>query len=51
MDIATAPVEQTATLYLTGSLVNPLALSLDALRQYPGTTCAPFDAACGIWLA
>jgi hypothetical protein len=46
MDIATAPVEQTATLYLTGSLVNPVALSLDALRQYPATTCAPFDLRC-----
>ncbi|WP_027794887.1 molybdopterin-dependent oxidoreductase [Paraburkholderia acidipaludis] len=46
MDIAPASVEQTTTLYLTGSLMRPMALSLDALRHYPGATCAPFDLRC-----
>lgn len=38
--------EQTGTLHLTGSLVRPMAISLDALRRYPGVTCAPFDLRC-----
>ncbi|MFP6562777.1 molybdopterin-dependent oxidoreductase [Paraburkholderia sp. B3] len=46
MDIAPASVEQTTTLSLTGSLMRPMALSLDALRQYPSATCAPFDLRC-----
>ncbi|QGZ58738.1 molybdopterin-dependent oxidoreductase [Paraburkholderia acidiphila] len=52
MDIATAPAsidnaaEQSAPLRLTGSLVHPMSLSLEALRQYPAVTCPAFDLRC-----
>ena len=51
MDIAHVTVqpdapEQTGTLCFTGSLERPMALSLDALRQYPSVTCTPFDLRC-----
>ncbi|WP_321963274.1 molybdopterin-dependent oxidoreductase [Paraburkholderia sp. J7] len=52
MDIATAPasidnaVEPGAPLQLTGSLVHPMSLSLEALRQYPAVTCPAFDLRC-----
>jgi hypothetical protein len=39
-------VEQTGTLDITGSVERPMTLSLDALRQYPSVTCAPFDLRC-----
>jgi hypothetical protein len=51
MDIAHATLApdapaQTGTLCLTGSLERPMTLSLEALRQYPSVTCAPFDLRC-----
>ncbi|CAD6561464.1 hypothetical protein LMG27952_07470 [Paraburkholderia hiiakae] len=52
MDIATAPAPidhaagQCAPLQLTGSLVHPMSLSLEALRQYPAVTCPAFDLRC-----
>jgi DMSO/TMAO reductase YedYZ molybdopterin-dependent catalytic subunit len=51
MDIEHAAVppnatEQTGMLCLTGSVERPMALSLEALRQYPSVTCAPFDLRC-----
>lgn len=52
MDIATAPAPidnaagQCAPLHLTGSLVHPMSLSLEALRQYPAVTCPAFDLRC-----
>ena len=38
--------EQVDTLRFTGSVVHPLTLSLDDLRQFPDVTCAPFDLRC-----
>jgi DMSO/TMAO reductase YedYZ molybdopterin-dependent catalytic subunit len=55
MDIAqteAAPAAPTAstlepgTLLLTGRLLRPQALTLDALRAFPSVTCAPFDLRC-----
>lgn len=52
MDIAQpypAPVEaasRTGSLSITGSVVRPMSISLDALREYAGVTCAPFDLRC-----
>ena len=52
MDIATAPTPidnaagQCAPLELTGRLVHPMSLSLEALRQYPAVTCPAFDLRC-----
>ncbi|HEY1609859.1 MAG TPA: molybdopterin-dependent oxidoreductase [Paraburkholderia sp.] len=51
MNIALVPAspkaaEQTDTLHLSGSLVRPMALSLDALRRYPDVACASFDLRC-----
>ncbi|WP_051481956.1 molybdopterin-dependent oxidoreductase [Paraburkholderia nodosa] len=52
MEIATAPAPidhtagQRAPLQLTGSLVRPLSLSLEALRQYPAVTGPAFDLRC-----
>ncbi|MEM5405524.1 molybdopterin-binding protein [Paraburkholderia unamae] len=52
MEIATAPVPidhtagQSAPLQLTGSLVRPLSLLLEALRQYPAVTGPAFDLRC-----
>jgi DMSO/TMAO reductase YedYZ molybdopterin-dependent catalytic subunit len=43
-DLDGAP--QAGTLCFTGSVVHPLTLSLDDLRQFPGVTCAPFDLRC-----
>ncbi|WP_322033762.1 molybdopterin-dependent oxidoreductase [Paraburkholderia sp. J76] len=37
---------QCAPLVLTGSLVRPMALSIEALRQYPAITCPAFDLRC-----
>ncbi|WP_322061077.1 molybdopterin-dependent oxidoreductase [Paraburkholderia sp. J63] len=46
----TAPAADTphrpGVLLLTGSVLRPMALSLDALRAYPATTTAPFDLRC-----
>ncbi|MFT4065566.1 molybdopterin-dependent oxidoreductase [Paraburkholderia sp.] len=51
MDIVhtTAPpatIGQTETLHITGSVERPMALPFDALRHYPGVTCAPFELRC-----
>lgn len=46
---ATLPAEAApvpGTLLITGSVLRPMALSLDALRAYPSTTSAPFDLRC-----
>lgn len=46
---ATLPAEtahRPGTLLLTGRVLRPLALSLDALRAYPAVTSAPFDLRC-----
>ncbi|PVX79986.1 molybdopterin-dependent oxidoreductase [Paraburkholderia unamae] len=57
MDIATAPAPsaspvvdnaamQPGWLHLSGSLMRPMSLSLDALRQYPAAVCKAFDLRC-----
>lgn len=33
-------------LQLTGCVLRPMTIPLDALRQYPGVTCGPFDLRC-----
>lgn len=41
-----APTGQATALLLTGRLLRPQSLTLDALRAFPSVTCAPFDLRC-----
>ncbi|WP_084170152.1 molybdopterin-dependent oxidoreductase [Paraburkholderia ferrariae] len=43
---AHAATEHAIALHVTGSLMRPLALSLDDLQAFPAVTCAPFDLRC-----
>lgn len=43
---APASAQPVGTLRLSGSLLRPATLTLDALRQYPSTLGAPFDLRC-----
>ncbi|WP_322044902.1 molybdopterin-dependent oxidoreductase [Paraburkholderia sp. J67] len=43
---STTPTGEATTLRLTGRLLRPQALTLDALRAFPAVTCAPFDLRC-----
>jgi DMSO/TMAO reductase YedYZ molybdopterin-dependent catalytic subunit len=42
----TGSTAQPGTLLLTGRLLRPQSLTLDALRAFPSVTCAPFDLRC-----
>jgi hypothetical protein len=45
-DVPPDNAEGAVALHITGSVIRPLALTLDRLKAFPAVTCAPFDLRC-----